>query len=165
VEARGWEDARLNVLVLQALTLQAQGEANQAVSLLVDALALAEPGGFVRVFVDEGPPVSRLLSAVAPVAKMPDYIGKLVAICQAEARRSEAADDIPARAQSLVEPLSRREEEVLQLIAKGLSNQEIAGRLVLAVVTVKGHNKRIFGKLQVQRRTEAVARARELGLL
>jgi LuxR family transcriptional regulator, maltose regulon positive regulatory protein len=165
VEARRWEDARLKVLVLQALTLQAQGEANQAVSLLVNALALAEPGGFVRVFVDEGLPMSRLLSAAAPGARMPDYIGKLVAICQAEVRRSEAADDVPARAQSLVEPLSRREEEVLQLIAKGLSNQEIAGQLVLAVETVKGHNKRIFGKLQVQRRTEAVARARELGLL
>ncbi len=64
----------------------------------------------------------------------------------------------------LIEPLSQRELEVLRLIGQGLSNQEIGARLFLALDTVKGHNRRIFGKLQVQRRTEAVARARELGL-
>ena len=66
---------------------------------------------------------------------------------------------------SLVEPLSQRELEILQLIAQGLSNREIGERLFLALDTVKGHNRRIYGKLQVQSRTEAVARARELGLL
>ena len=65
----------------------------------------------------------------------------------------------------IIEPLSQRELEVLQLIAQGLSNREIAERLFLALSTVKGHNREIFGKLQVQRRTEAIARARELGLL
>jgi LuxR family maltose regulon positive regulatory protein len=65
----------------------------------------------------------------------------------------------------MVEPLSQRELEVLQLIAQGLSNREISERLFLALSSVKGHNLKIFGKLQVQRRTEAVARARELGLL
>jgi LuxR family maltose regulon positive regulatory protein len=69
------------------------------------------------------------------------------------------------RPSSLVEPLSQRELEVLKLIAQGLSNREISERLFLALDTVKGHNRRIYGKLQVQRRTEAVARARELGLL
>ena len=69
------------------------------------------------------------------------------------------------RPSSLIEPLSQRELEVLQLIAQGLSNREISERLFLALMTVKGHNQKIFGKLQVQRRTEAVARARELGLL
>ena len=68
-------------------------------------------------------------------------------------------------AEGLVEPLSQRELEVLQLIAQGLSNREISERLFLALSTVKGHNRNIFGKLQVQRRTEAIARARELGLL
>jgi LuxR family maltose regulon positive regulatory protein len=71
----------------------------------------------------------------------------------------------PATSQPLEEPLSERELEVLQLIAQGLSNREISERLFLALDTVKGHNQKIFGKLQVQRRTEAVARARELGLL
>ena len=68
-------------------------------------------------------------------------------------------------AQALIEPLSQREIEVLQLMAKGLSNQEICARLFITLSTVKGHNQKIFDKLQVQRRTEAVARARELGLL
>jgi len=67
--------------------------------------------------------------------------------------------------QALVEPLSQRELEVLRLVAEGLSNHEIAERLYLAVSTVKGHNRVIFGKLDVQRRTEAVARARDLGLV
>ena len=68
-------------------------------------------------------------------------------------------------AQPLIEPLSERELEVLHLVAQGLSNREISERLFIALNTVKGHNRNIFGKLEVQRRTEAVARARELGLL
>jgi LuxR family maltose regulon positive regulatory protein len=82
--------------------------------------------------------------------------------------RGEPAASSPiaaASALSLIDPLSQREREVLQLIAAGLSNEEIAQRLVVALETVKGHNKKIYAKLQVQRRTEAVARARELGLL
>jgi ATP/maltotriose-dependent transcriptional regulator MalT len=67
--------------------------------------------------------------------------------------------------QGLIEPLSQRELEILKLIAQGLSNHEISERLFLALDTVKGHNRSIYGKLQVQRRTEAIARARELGLL
>jgi LuxR family maltose regulon positive regulatory protein len=96
---------------------------------------------------------------------MPDYIAKVLAVFKAEEQKSEATSSLPAPAQSLIEQLSRRELEVLQLMAQGLSNQEISEQLFLAVDTVKGHNQKIFGKLQVQRRTEAVARARELGLL
>ena len=85
------------------------------------------------------------------------------------ARDQKGADKFTEAAapgsQPLVEPLSQRELEVLRLIADGLSNREISERLFVALVTIKGHNQRIFGKLQVQRRTEAVARARELGLL
>ena len=98
---------------------------------------------------------------------MPDYVGKLLAAFEAEQRmtaidKSNLPQSQPNR---LIEPLSQRELEVLQLIAQGLSNREIGERLFLALDTVKGHNRRIFDKLQVQRRTEAVARARELGLL
>jgi LuxR family maltose regulon positive regulatory protein len=89
---------------------------------------------------------------------MPTYTGRLLAAYQSETRT------VPT-AQSLIEPLSERELEVLQLVALGLSNREIAERLYLALSTVKGHNRIIFDKLGVQRRTEAVARARELGLL
>jgi LuxR family maltose regulon positive regulatory protein len=79
--------------------------------------------------------------------------------------RLQAQQDSPTTTQPLDEPLSPRELEVLQLIAEGLSNREIGQRLFLTLNTVKGHNRRIFAKLQVQRRTEAVALARELGLL
>ncbi len=96
---------------------------------------------------------------------VPDYLGKLLVVFEAEEQNSEATSYLPTPDQRLIEPLSRREVEVLHLMAQGLSNQEMSERLVLALDTVKGHNKKIFGKLQVQRRTEAVARARELGLL
>jgi len=164
VEARGWQDERLKVMVLQAVALRAHGEQDQAVHLLCDALSLAEPGGFIRLFVDEGRPMAHLLSEAAAIGLMPDYIGKLLSVCEAEQQKSEN-NSYPPPAQPLIEPLSQRELEVLHLMAQGLSNQEMSERLFLALSTVKGHNRNIFGKLQVQRRTEAVARARELGLL
>src|SRR5579871_5371921 len=162
---RWWADEHLKVLVLQAVALQASGDQDQAVQLILDALALAEPEGLIRLFVDEGRPMAHLLSEAAVQGRMPDYIGKLLAACEAEQQKSEATASQLPPAQPSIEPLSRRELEVLRLIAQGLSNQEVSERLVLALETVKGHNKKIFGKLQVQRRTEAVARARELGLL
>jgi ATP/maltotriose-dependent transcriptional regulator MalT len=164
VESRGWEDERLKVLVLQAVALQIHGDKDKAMQLLGDALALAAPGGFIRLFVDEGRPMAHLLSEVATQGIMPDYTGKLLAVFEAEEQKSEN-DSSPPTAQPLLEPLSPRELEVLQLMAQGRSNQEISEQLFLALSTVKGHNRNIFGKLQVQRRTEAIARARELGLL
>ena len=128
--------------------------------LLGEALALAEPGGFIRIFVDEGMPMARLLSEAAAHGIMPDYTGRLLAAFEAEPYLSPAPP-----AQPLTEPLSQRELEVLQLIAQGLSNREISERLFLALDTVKGHNRSIFGKLLVKRRTEAVAKARSLGIL
>ena len=167
VEARNWQDERLRAMVLQAVALHAHGEKDKAVHLLGETLALAEPGGFIRIFVDEGQPMALLLAEVAACGTMPDYTAKLLAACAADEPRP--ADDAvrPASfaAQPLIEPLSERELEVLRLIAQGLSNHEIGERLFLALDTVKGHNRHIFDKLQVQRRTEAIARARELGLL
>ena len=164
-EAKGWADERLKVMVLQAVALYMNGEQDKAVQLLCDALALAAPGGFIRLFVDEGPPMAHLLSAVVARGMMLDYIGKLLVVLEAEGQKGEDTPSLLLRAQPLIEPLSRRELEVLHLMAQGLSNQQICERLVLALDTVKGHNRNIFSKLQVQRRTEAVARARELGLL
>jgi LuxR family maltose regulon positive regulatory protein len=163
-EAKGWADERLRVMVLQAVALHAHGEKDEAVQLLGDALALAEPGGFIRIFVDEGMPMAHLLSEAAADRIMPDYVGRLLAVFEAEEQKSADESHLP-HAQSLIEPLSQRELEVLQLIAQGLSNREICERLFLALDTVKGHNRRIYGKLEVRKRTEAVARARELGLL
>jgi LuxR family maltose regulon positive regulatory protein len=167
VEAKGWEDERLKVMVLQAVALHAHGKKDVALRLLGDALAFALPGGFVRIFVDEGTPMARLLSEAAAQGIMPDYIGKLLAVLESEEQKSEDESHLPPAlpAQSLVEPLSHREVEVLRLIAQGFSNREISERLFLALSTVKGHNRIIFSKLMVGRRTEAVARARELGLL
>ena len=165
VEAKGWADERLKVMVLQAVALQAHGEQDKAVHLLCDALALAAPGGFIRLFVDEGPSMAHLLSEAAALGMMPDYTGKLLAVVEEEVQKREITSSLPVRAQPLIEPLSPRELEVLHLMAAGLSNQEMCERLFLALSTVKGHNRTIFGKLQVQRRTEAVARARALGLL
>jgi len=181
VEAKGWEDERLKVMVLQAVALhavalRANGEKDKALQLLGEALALAEPGGFIRIFIDEGIPMAHLLSEAAAHGMMPDYIGKLLAVFETEGQKSEDKSSLPSAQpliepevqpakDMLVEPLSQRELEVLQLIAQGLSNREISERLFLALNTVKGHNRKIYGKLQVQRRTEAVARARELGLV
>ena len=156
VETAGWTDRRLELLILQALALQAKGNNEDAVQRLLDALELAEPGGYVRSFVDEGVPMCVLLSSAAVATAMPEYTARLL---------SAFEDTLPRPGTSpLIEPLSQRELEVLRLIGQGLSNQEIGARLFLALDTVKGHNRKIFGKLQVQRRTEAVARARELGL-
>lgn len=166
-EAKGWADEQLKAMVLQVLALQMQGEVDQAVHLLTEVLALAEPAGFIRLFVDEGRPMARLLSQVEAPGMLPDYVKKLLAAFAVEDEKQKREDisTQPSPGQSLFEPLSHRELEVLHLMAEGLSNQEISERLFVALDTVKGHNRKIFGKLQVQRRTEAVARARELGLL
>jgi LuxR family transcriptional regulator, maltose regulon positive regulatory protein len=157
----------IEILVLQALAHEAQAESSSALVPLERALTLAEPEGYVRVFVDEGRPMAQLLSEATAHGIMPDYTAELLAVFEAEEQKSEGESHLPPAlpAQSLIEPLSQRELEVLRLIAQGLSNREISERLFLALITVKGHNRNIFRKLQVRRRTEAVARARELGLL
>ncbi|AJY73548.1 LuxR C-terminal-related transcriptional regulator [Paenibacillus beijingensis] len=166
-EAKGFEDEQLKATVLQAVALHAHGEKFKAVQLLADALTMAEPGGFIRIFVDEGIPMYRLLGEAAAHGRMMNYLGKLLAAFEAEELTSEVKSDqsVAPPAKPLIEPLSGRELEVLHLIAQGLSNREISERLFIALTTVKGHNRMIFDKLQVGRRTEAVARARKLGLL
>ena len=154
----------IEILVLQALSHHTRGESPSALVPLHRALRLAESEGYVRIFMDEGRPMARLLADAATHGIMPDYTARLLAAFEAEEQKSEDESHRPP-AQSLIEPLSQRELEVLQLVAQGLSNREISERLFLALITVKGHNRNIFRKLQVRRRTEAVARARELGLL
>ena len=171
MEAQGWQAETLKAMVLQAIALHrmqhAPHGAQDAVQLLGRALALAEPGGLIRTFVDEGASMAQLLRLAAARGMTPGYTAKLLAAFAAEEQQSagESCPVPPLPSQPLVEPLSPRELEVLQLVAQGLSNREIGDRLFLALATVKGHNRRIYAKLQVQRRTEAVARARELGLL
>ena len=95
VEAKGWADERLKVMVLQAVALHAHGEKDEAVQVLGDALALAEPGGFIRIFVDEGTPMAQLLSEAAARGIMPDYTGKLLAAFEAEEQKSEDESYLP----------------------------------------------------------------------
>ena len=154
----------IEILVLQALAHHAQGDLPAALLPLQHALALAEPEGYVRMFLDEGSSMMQLLREASAREIMPDYTDKLLAAFEAEKRKSEDKAHLPPT-QPLIEPLSQRELKILQLIAQGLSNREIGERLFLALDTIKGHNRKIFDKLQVQSRTEAIARARELGLL
>jgi LuxR family maltose regulon positive regulatory protein len=155
--------SEIEILVLRALAHQIRGDIPAALKPLEQALTLTEPEGYVRTFVDEGPSMEQLLLETAARGILPGYTGKLLAAFRAEGRID--SDDSPRPTVPASQPLSGRELEVLQLIAQGLSNREISERLFLALITVKGHNRNIFRKLQVRRRTEAIARARELGLL
>jgi LuxR family maltose regulon positive regulatory protein len=155
----------IEILTLSALAHQAEGNLTGALSMLESALALAEPGGFIRVFVDEGQPMAHLLYEALSREIAPDYVRRLLAsfpVAEPEKTDlsiSQSPDSI------LVEPLSDREIEVLQIISEGLTNPEIATRLFLSQHTIKVHTRNIYGKLGVHNRTEAVARARTLGVL
>ncbi len=162
--AKGWHDERLQIMILQALVLRAQGETDTAVHLLGEALALAEPGGFIRIFVDEGAPMAQLLAETAVRPMMPDYCGQLLAVFKAEGQQI-AHDPEPSPAQSLIDPLTQRELEILTLIAAGLKNKEIAEQLVISLNTVLYHIKNIYSKLGVNKRTLAIAKAKELNLI
>lgn len=160
-ERRGRARRLVEILALEALSHHAQGDERAALAAMEQLLRLAEPEGYVRVFLDGGAPMARLLSAVLARGISADYARRLLAQFPAAPHAAAPAEEAPA----LIEPLSAREREVLGLIAEGLSNQEIAERLVISLSTVKGHAAAIFGKLGVSHRTQAVARARELGLL
>jgi len=167
VDEKGLKDEHLQVLILQAVTLHVHGEKSTAIQLAINALKVAEPGGFIRIFVDLGIPMRNLLLEVADQVRMTDYLKKLLGAFddKEQKRRIKSNQLLNNSAKLLIEPLSERELEVLSLIALGHSNHEISKKLFIALSTVKGHNRIIFDKLQVKRRTEAVARAREMGLL
>jgi LuxR family maltose regulon positive regulatory protein len=160
----------IEILILQTLAAHSGGDTDQAMSTLKQALTLAGPGGFIRIFVDEGPPMAELLTRMKDEGgRMKEYVHKLLAAfgMQKDVHPFDSAQDkssslIP---QPLIEPLSEREIEVLQLIAEGLTNREIANRLYLSLNTVKVHTRNIYGKLGVNHRTKAVAQAQRLGLL
>jgi LuxR family maltose regulon positive regulatory protein len=148
-----------------ALISQAEGNLPKALSLLECALALAEPGGFVRIFVDEGPLMGQLLFEVLGRGIAPDYVRQLLAAFPVPEQGHSVPPESRVPESDYIEPLSEREIELLHLIAEGLTNPEIASRLVLSLHTVKTHTRNIYGKLDVHNRTEAVARARFLGFL
>ncbi len=183
----------IEISVLQALAHQSQDDIDSALTSLERALLFAESNGFIQIFVDEGVPITKLLNRLSTNSPLPEssgardgsriqaYVNQLLAAWENSHQKPKESrlagvplvPDPSPSTQPLAEPLtapqndalSPREMEVLQLIAQGLSNREISERLFLALSTVKGHNQIIFDKLQVQRRTEAVARGRKLGLV
>jgi LuxR family maltose regulon positive regulatory protein len=156
-----WVYEQIQALTLAALAAQQLGDTKQALRHIGAALQLGVPGRFMRALLDEGPIVSNLLRQTVSGDKIPrEYLDRL----QAVASSSKAATKTAA-AQPLIEPLSERELEILELIALGLSNQQIALRLVLSLATVKWHASNIYGKLGVGNRNQAVVKARELALL
>ena len=148
----------IEILVLEALAHQMRGDVPAALVALGRALTLAEPEGYVRVFVDEGPSMAALLGAAARHGTAPNYVRQLLAAFR------QAEGGTPVR-QALIEPLSERELDVLRLLGTDLDGPEIARQLVVSLHTVRSHTKNIYAKLGVNNRRAAVRRAAELDLL
>ena len=148
----------IEILVLQALTRQRRGDIPAALACLERAVTLAEPEGYVRVFVDEGPPMASLLRALAKQGTARNYVRRLLAAV------TETGPGSPVQ-QALIEPLSERELDVLRLLGTELDGPDIARELVVSLNTVRTHTKHIYAKLAVTNRRAAVRRAAELGLL
>jgi len=183
MEAKGWQDEQLKVIVLQAEAHHAQGEKDKAVQLLAEALSLAEPGGFIRIFVDEGPPMRLLIAdcrlqiarrahgeSNRHTGKLLAYIDTLLAAfpgSRAQAGNERATKDrseIDNLQSAMAEPLSVRELDVLRLLRTELNGPEIARRLMVSLNTMRTHTKNIYTKLGVTNRRAAVHRAEELDL-
>ncbi|MEZ4869508.1 MAG: LuxR C-terminal-related transcriptional regulator [Caldilineaceae bacterium] len=177
----GRNGSLIEILILQAITHAAQQQREQAIAVLTQALRLAEPEGYVRLFVDEGEPIRFLIYDLRFTIYDPglaNYMDQLLAaFAQPTGQQSDTetathlATTSPtivnrkSQIVNLVEPLSERELEILHLVAAGLSNRQLADNLIVTVGTVKKHLNNIYGKLGVASRTQAIARGRELGLL
>jgi LuxR family maltose regulon positive regulatory protein len=171
-EEGGRAGSAIEILVLQALAYHVQGNLPAALVPLQHALALAEPEGYVRIFLDEGPSMLQLLREAAAREIMsrqglPTYTDKLLVAFEAEQKRSagESPHPTPSASQPLIEPLSQRELEVLRLLKTELSGPEIAHELVISLSTVRTHTKSIYNKLNANNRRAAVKRAEELHLI
>ena len=156
--AGGRDGSAIDILVVQAIARRARGDQDGALGSLERALALAEPEGYVRIFVDEGAAMATLLEAAARRTIAPAHVRRLLSAYDAAEART------PPR-QALVEPLSERELDVLRLLATDLDGPDIAAELVVSLNTMRSHTRSIYAKLGVNSRREAVRRAAELDLL
>lgn len=164
-EDEGRTGSVIEILVLLAIALRAQGRTDEAMTALQRALSLAEPEGYVRTFVDAGEPMGELLRSALARQIMPDYVSGLLAAFRTATGKDGTVALPSPRLKPTLEPITGRELEVLRLLAAGASNKQIAQELVLVTGTVKGHLLNIYRKLDVHNRTQAVVRARELNLL
>ncbi|GAP13581.1 ATP-dependent transcriptional regulator [Longilinea arvoryzae] len=171
MEEKGWQDELLKVMVLQTIALQAHGEMEKAVQVLGEALALAEPGGNIRTFVDEGEAMRLLIEKRSHSRNHPQsgYADKLLAaftqpVVAPKSARPGQAREIIHQKSDMIEPLSERELEVLKLLRSDLSGPEIARRLSVSINTFRTHTKNIFIKLRVNDRRAAIRRAEDLEL-
>jgi LuxR family maltose regulon positive regulatory protein len=168
-ETTGRTGRVIEVLTLQAQAYQDLGNASSAMAALEQALRLAEPEGYVRLFVEQGTSMATLLRLAQAHGLAPGYVHTLLAACGDQELAvthvdAGSASALPS-AGALVEPLSERERAVLRLLAAGLSSPEIGRQLYVEVSTVKTHLKSLYGKLEVHSREQAVTRARALHLL
>jgi LuxR family maltose regulon positive regulatory protein len=171
-ESGGRTSRMLEIMILQSIALKQKGQPEEAIRTLSQVLSLSRPEGFQRVFLDHGLPIYDLLAQISSqdpkAAKQEtgisqftqDYARDLIDAFHREGKIPTEKGD-----QGLIDPLTDRELEVLQLLAEGLSNKAIAERLVVAPSTIKQHLKNIYGKLDVHNRTQAVARVQELDLI
>jgi LuxR family maltose regulon positive regulatory protein len=174
-EAGGRLGHALEIGLLKALALHAQGDLLAALQALQPLLELAEPEGYVRLFLETGEPAKSLLKFAS--TRLQDdrliaYVDKLLLAFEGVAQNLQSSSLQPSNFQpstsqpsTLIEPLTERELDVLRLLAEGHSNQEIAARMVVSLNTVKKHTSNLYSKLEVTSRTQAIARARDLGLL
>ena len=173
-DAQGRTGSVIEITALQALALATTGEEDAAVDALARALILACPQGYVRVFADEGRPMSRLLDRLIATEQADRAAARGIPLgCLAQVRRAcdgkdagpGAGRQAAAAVPGLVEQLTARELEILVLLAAGKSNQRIARELVVTLDTVKKHVSHLLGKLGAANRTQAVTRARDLGVI
>lgn len=158
-EDGGRVGSALEVLVLQALARQAAGDLPRALDVLARALTIAEPEGYVRLFVDEGPPMASLLRTCAAHGGVPAYVHRLLAASTTTPERAQ-----PPAQRGLVGPLSSREVDVLRLLGSDLDGPAIARQLFVSLNTLRTHTRNIYAKLGVSSRRAAVRRAAELDL-
>ena len=173
----GWVQEEIKTLLLQALVFDAAGEAGAALAALEQALRLAEPGGYIRLFIDEGEEIRLLIDALRLKIGKNDpqlmvYTGKLMgayshptSVVPPQSEISNQQSTIIKQKSTIIEPLTPRELEVLRLLVTHMTTTEMAEVLYVAPSTVRTHIKSLYGKLEVNRRTDAVERARDLGLL
>ena len=165
----------LETILLLSQMYAVSGDPHQSMVTAARALELAEPEDFISVFIEEGSPISDILTNLSThslIGKVQnEYVQKILSFFPAQTHpeidsRKTATEDVqPANSVTMIEPLTPRELQVLRLIAEGDSNQTIAEKLVITVSAVKKHTGNIFGKLEVNSRTQAISRARQVGLL